>query len=322
FLRQAGSDLKVEPLGVISWDYTGAGYVVRQAYRLSAPAGTAEMEMTLHGDEAKHGEFIGRQWYLEPASLTIVPESIRLSPEGQRAAALGNNARAFFEKWAGKLGVLPIDAFPDTVPVAERAELHRKILERAAIADCMFFAATPCNPGYGSLISWRAATLNYEQILGDSLPGFKAFTEGSLVHADRDRFWVPLEGKKTDEPDFKESYAKKQDEVEKDVKALFAHPSRDFGQTIETNTRARLPVTRHEDGVYSVEVEFSISVTANQAVEGIIVMECTDAQIAEGPPIQWRVARMELLRVKPQASPTGTRGRPRPGLTRAPAPPE
>jgi hypothetical protein len=235
---------------------------------------------------------------------------------------LGNNARAFFEDWTGKLGIAPLQAYPDTAPVAERADLHRKILEREAIAGCMLFAATPCNPGYGSWVSLRAATLSYVQFLGDSLPGFKAFTEGSLVHADRDRFWVGLEGKKTDDPDFKESFAKKQDEVEKEVKALFAHPARDFGQTIETNTRARLPVTRHENGLFSVDVEFSISVTANQAVEGFIVMECTDAQIAKGPPISWRVARMELLRVKPQASLTGTRGRPRPGLTRAPAPPQ
>jgi hypothetical protein len=322
FLRQAGSDLKIEPLGVISWDYSGTGYVVRQAYRFTAPAGTLEMEMILHGDEAKHGEFVGRQWYLEPLSLTIVPESIRLSSEGQRAAALGNNARAFFENWATKLGFAPIVAYPDTLPVAERAELHRKIIEREAIADCMLFAATPCSPGYGSWISLRAATLKYEKLLGDALPGFKEFTEGSLVHADRNLFWVPLEGKKPDEPDFKESFAKKQDEVEKEVKALFAHPAADFGQTIETNRGAHMLLTRHENGVFSVDLEFSISVSDSKAVEGLLVMECTDAQIAEGPPIQWRVARMELLRVKPQAGgPPGMRGRPRPGLQRIPSPP-
>jgi len=326
FLRQAGSELKVEPMGVTSWEYSGNGYIVQRTYRFTTPAGSLEMKMILHGDEAKHGEFPGRQWYIEPDRLTIVPETIRLTLEGQRASALSKNAREYLDrKWLPYLFRGDVDeAYLDTVPVADRDALRQTILERNVAADCILFSVTPFSPSYGPWLSLSAAAVNYHQMLRDSFPGFKAFQEGGLFYADRNRFWVPLDGKKPDEPDFKESFTKKQEEVENAAKALFAHSGSDFTQSLEVNSSAHMPMTRHENGVYSVELEFSMQIPSiKHSVDGLLFMECTDAAADKGPPIPWRIARLELLRAKPLAEqgPPGRGGRMRPGMPQSPPQP-
>jgi hypothetical protein len=326
FVLQAGQDLKVEPLGVTSWEYVGTGYVVKQSYRLTGPQGTVEMEMTIHGDEARRGEFVGRQWYIEPEQLALDAKTLRLTPDGQHALNLSVEARNYGDGWIGKLGNRELEsAFLDTVPEAEREQLRQTILTRAAATNCMLLASTPCNPGYGSWLSLRAAALSSRQLMCDTIPGFKEFAEGGLVHADRDRFWVPLDGRKPDEPDFKESFAKKQDDVVKEAKAFFAHPKADFAQYIEWNRGAHMHVTRRENGMFAVALEISFPLFAMkdpQTVDAHLILECPEADAPKVQPTSWRVARIDLQRSKPMAGPPGMRGRPKMAMPpTAPSPP-
>jgi hypothetical protein len=317
FVLQAGQNLVVEPLGVTSWDYSGTGYVVRQSYRLTGPQGSVEVGMTVHGDEAKRGEFVGRQWYIEPERLVIDVKTIRWSGEGRRALGLTENSRQFVDEWIGKLsnGAMQ-DAYLDTLPATERVQATKAIFERVAAADCLLLAATPCNPGYGPWLSLRAAMLSSIELMRDAVPGYREFAEGGIVQVDRKHFWVPVSDFKPDEPGFKEAFAKKQDEMVNEVKALFAHPGADFGQNFEVNRAAHMSMSQLENGVFSAALEFSVSPRMTkdpQTIDARLIVECPEADIVKRPPFGWRIARIELQRSRPMTGPPGRRGRPGPG---------
>jgi hypothetical protein len=317
-LRQIGSDVRIEPLGVRNWEFKEEGYLINQTYRLTGGEGSFEVELSVIGKDAKHQEFVGRQWFIVPERLKVRLETVAFTDHGQRALALRAHSRVYLDSWMAKVaGGQLEESFLETRPLSERERLRGSLLERKAASDGLWLASMVSPPGCdGALLALRAATLEGSQ--RESFPGFKAFLEADFVHQDPARFWVTLESKGED-ANGRQSIQKQQDLVRDEVKAFFAHPEQEFIQALQVS-KGFMPLTHEENGHYYVEHDFSLRLLSTKTlVEGSIVLECSQEEAAKGPPVNWRLLRVELGRARTMAPPSG--GRRMPGMPDAPGDP-
>jgi hypothetical protein len=66
-LQRGGSNLKVTPLGVKSWEYDKGGYQVVELYQVGSVEGTFDITVTVRSAEGP--EFEGRKWYVLPQTI-------------------------------------------------------------------------------------------------------------------------------------------------------------------------------------------------------------------------------------------------------------
>jgi hypothetical protein len=286
-LREAGPDVQIESLGMSEWGYSPEGYHVTLEYRATSREASYDITITLHGNEAQHQEYVGRQWYIAFDKAFVRGEP-RFTEYGKKMAEARMLSQVFIENWQARLGRGEIDlAFLDTCDPKVRERLHRPFLARLACGDAMLLGMTPCNPGLTQFYAFSTVNMEANSVLKDSLPGYKKFTEGSLIHADPKRFWVPDESRR--------------EEILNDVKALFADPGPDLVRAMRLS-RSMMPLTREENGRLQVLHHCSLMLESKKMfVEGILYVESDSDAVPDGAPIARRVARIELLRAKSAA---------------------
>jgi hypothetical protein len=283
-LRQSGPDAKIESLGMTDWGYSPEGYQVTLEYRVTAREASFDVTIALRGNEAQHQEYEGRQWF-----IVYTKSGVRGEPQfteyGRTMSNLRMQSQAFLESWQSSLRKGEADAaFLDTCDPRERQRLRAPFLEQLAALDAMIFAMSPCNPGPTQLFALGSVNSNINQLLKDTLPGYKEFTQGNLLHADAKRFWIADESKR--------------EEVLNDFKALFAQPGPELAASLNV-PRSMMPQTREDNGRVEVLHRCSLRLPQKKMyVEGLLYLECDSDSAAEGNLQAWRVARFELLRAK------------------------
>ncbi len=283
-LRVAGPDAPIESLGMSDWGYSPEGYHVTLEYRVTSREASYDITITLHGNEAQHQEYEGRQWYIA-FDKSVVRGEPRFTEYGMKMGWLRNHSQRFIEAWQKQLNQEGfVEAFLNTCDPKDRERLRRPFVERLACVDAMLLGMTPCNPGPTQVYAFHSVNTDANPVLKDALPEYKEFTEGSLIHADPKRFWVPDESRR--------------EEILNDVRAFFAVP----GPALVTAMhfpRSLMPLTREENGRLQVLHLCSLRIVSKKMfVEGILYVECDSDAVAKEAPIAWRVARIELLRAK------------------------
>jgi hypothetical protein len=297
-LRQSGPDAKIESLGMTDWGYSPDGYQVTLEYRVTAREASFDVTIALRGNEAQHQEYEGRQWF-----ILYTKSGVRGDPQfteyGRTMGNLRMQSQAFLESWQSSLRKGEADAaFLDTCDPRDRQRLRVPF----AAVDAMIFAMSPCNPGPTQLFALGSVK--------NTLAGYKEFTEGNLLHADAQRFWIADESKR--------------EEVLNDFRELFAQPGPELAASLNV-PRSMMPQTREENGRVEVLHRCSLRLPQKKMyVEGILYLECDSDSAAEGNLKAWRVARFELLRAKslpnmPMRGPGGGPGGPGgPGMMQPP----
>ena len=149
-MEQGGAADQVQCLGVKEWSYAAGGYQVQLAYRVSTPAMTSEMILTVVGVENTDTAG-GRQWYVKNPQPTSSPE---FTDAGQRMMDQAAAARGFAQEWLHKVGDWRWEqAYLATLPPEER---RRQNAERGPKFEA----------------------------------GVKAFREGDFVRAEPPTFWA------------------------------------------------------------------------------------------------------------------------------------
>jgi hypothetical protein len=162
-LQQGGDEAKVTYQDITSWDYDKGGFVVQMIYHVTMPLGVFDLQVTAHGSESRTNEYPGRRWRIVGESTHLVSGSVELMKEGDALRENGGAAIQFATKWAEKVTQHQVDAaYLDTLPPAER-KAHQLL----------------------------GAAMGGPLLAPDFLKGREAFTKGSLVNADRPRYWAP-----------------------------------------------------------------------------------------------------------------------------------
>ena len=284
-LRQAGPDAKIEKMGVVDWDYNQGGYWVTQTYRITTPDGAFEMPVRVHGSESRHKEFEGRQWYVQWDG-TGRPLGM-LSSEGQAHAMLRDDARRFANGWIARLRDDPHRAFLDTLEPAEATRLgnqpRRTTLLLAAAALGL---PDPC------------AVCLFDPVLIDHLqpPAYRDFLAGGGVHSGA---FGSAEGSWLDGL-FKWAG------VTAEVKRRLKPPLRPLEIDISVDNAVPI-IVRNGDRIQLAH-DVQMRLLPETVVEGRLVVE-TDARADEsGKAPYWRIAGVEIDRVRTIARPAGLPG--------------
>jgi hypothetical protein len=295
-LRQLDSSATVESTGVVDWEFTKDGYVMHQGYRITTSEGTFEVVVNTQGRYAKHGEFVGRQWYVVIEKTAIRGEPV-FTNQGQERMFLRSMSRHVAEGWLAKLTAGRVaEAFVDTRPPDEQEVVRPALLGRYAALDCMALAISPDHPTLGPLCVLRALIDDPSSVPAPDLKGLKEFAEGSLVQYDRVKFWVPCQGT-PGTAEYQERFEKKQDEVAGQVKALFAKPGPDWATTVRLERGGFMPLTVVENGRFEVRHTCTFALAdAKTGVEGDLVVSCDLGDSVKAAASTWRIDRIELRR--------------------------
>jgi hypothetical protein len=279
YLARGGSQSTATFQG-FQWDYTHGGYDVRLNVHIDTPECSIEAVMTVHGTQAPHGEFAGRQWRVvyDRVGLDQQAGGIRLKPLGETVKSLSQAAGQFLSVWQQQLATpTKEEAFLLTLPEDERKR-SRRALHRALASAALA----------GGAIAADSAILT----------GYRRFLAGDLVAA-------PPPGFTTNDDLEKKTVAA--------VRNLFAEGSNRptlLPETSSPEERSRFWTwTRKGD---KVEVAFTLrfrDMQGNQ-VSAAFLLE-GDARALEEAPPHWRFAGVKLLSaMKPPSRGRGPRPQP------------
>jgi hypothetical protein len=301
---QGGKDVVVEPLGVASWEYTGAGggYVVRDRVRVVTPELSFEGVITIKSTEPQGKSTKGREWSISLPETSNNPTNITPLEDGRPLVGLQRSAGTFISEWQGRLRSMAkadhVEAFLGTLEPTERAttaEKFRKSLPSAAAA----MIGSGASDGWSGLTAACGSTLASEE----NLPGYADFYSGKLVKLVPD-FWAPT--------DTKHPFEEVRDMTLAAARSVF-HTTADMPMGVLHVDPGKLAFwSRHGDKIrFRHHMQLRVR-TLPTAIEGEIVAECPAGWLTTGPtPEGWRIVEMDLmsLRAIPQIGPAaGGRG--------------
>jgi hypothetical protein len=296
-LSLGGPTTTFEPLGVDSWEYTAGGYEVRLIYQVRQPQASYTMVVTLLGSEAAKGSGAsGRQWHVDWGKTGLKAGVAPQITEDGRALFNATEAGRLFimNDWleAMRKGRTE-DVFLATLP-AEQREPARKSAEQGRLslllADGLGTGALP----------WAgpAAALSRVMMIGDpdvvreaTFPGFAAFAAGGLIRVEKGVFWAP---------------ADISEEIVRQAREQFRHPTAQMAQVLIPEMAARFPVLKREGNrlLVGTDVSMPVPVAAPRyVVEGRLTVECDADEAAAGRIKTWRVHSFELDSGKPLPPP-------------------
>lgn len=177
-IRQAGSELKITPLGVSDWDYKN-GYKVKRQYELDAPEGKYVAEIAAQSTDSRDREFAKRQWHVVWTESQLLPERTQVKDEGYRQEYLRFKSREFLNRWGDKLVGGQVDsAYLDTIEPARRGTVLRdEAVSRTAAGLAAGTASLPLPAVAALLVPVLDPIISRECYLA----GFHHFTQEVLV---------------------------------------------------------------------------------------------------------------------------------------------
>jgi hypothetical protein len=289
-------DAQVEFLGVENWGYEPGGYKVQLAYRITSAAITTELQVTAVGVE-NVDDSGNRQWFVKD----FQPRRQVLTAQGTRITALGDQARAFAQKWMEKVGDWKWDeAYLDTLTPAER---ERQVKDRGAdlaeglkkfrAGDFVWVADT----------FWPAGNDKEGQlVLGASTVGLlgSPLSQGPFLAAS-----ALIPGRATDK-----------EQVVAKMKGLFGRGGEDPDQVMWPPAP---PTFRQDLDQVRIGLDVAFPLPPDQIVQ-CRLMVAADARNADPTPADWRIESLELLSAKRDAT-RGPDGQEMPRDVKAPGRP-
>lgn len=211
---QGGPESVLAFQGVRDWSFEAGGYRVRMVYQVTTPLTTGQIQVTVQSHEGGTKDVPGRQWYVvREFTQTVADHPLQPTPQAQKLFALANQGHAYAQNWINRLHIDPAEAFPETLPVAERFQYRqgaaqppvaREFLDRLmAFRDGSLLIANP--PAFWCLAKNRDAILRdmknafrregdqptVIKLLQSTLPSWKE--EGDLIHF---RYQVHVQSRK------------------------------------------------------------------------------------------------------------------------------
>jgi hypothetical protein len=149
-------------------------------YEVRTPAGSAEIQLGLHGTDRKGEAGPSREWMIQLPESTIARE-LEVKPLRGRVMELKESSSAFVDDWLKKLDAgRSADAFLDTQDPERRAALRAEDGARQVAGT---LGPDP-NPGRVALL------LDPDAGRDVTLPGYREFRRGDFVQAPPDVFWA------------------------------------------------------------------------------------------------------------------------------------
>ncbi len=260
---QGRDQVHVEPLGV-SWDLD-RGYTAAITYRITAPDLTCDLLVTLNGRDPRGGGAEGRQWQVDLANTTLLWESLKLTPEGERRKGAVAAAGALAATWGQQLSAgNHEDAWLLTLPRGERAAASEP---SARWRKCSFPTLA------GTALLGAAGTADRERVVSRL-----TFGSADLVHAEEGLFWAPARNRSALVQAVREMFSRRR------VSQLSVHAG-------------RLPYWEEREGQVRVPLDGKLFVqgtTENYVIEVRLVLEASAAEAAASS-LAWRVAALDLV---------------------------
>jgi hypothetical protein len=129
FIEMDGDKAKISPRGVSEWEYSRGGYKVVLNYHVDTSFVEFDLKLETFGRDPKPGEPKGRQWQVNLASgvFTTIPDSKKMTPQGEDFLVKTLMAQTFVSAWIGKLNQAQWqDAYLDTLKPSERERLRKE----------------------------------------------------------------------------------------------------------------------------------------------------------------------------------------------------
>jgi hypothetical protein len=292
-LLQGGEKADIKLTSVASWDYVLGGYQVKLAYRVVTPECTLDLVLPVHGATSASKEQPGRQWQVNWSEAAL--RKAAPTAHGTNLANLQSQAQAFFDSWLNALRSGRLDqVYLATVDLDRRKQVWESYQAQSQTLPAALLA-TAATGGLGTtsvlaeMQTWHDLTLQ---------PWSQKFTRGELVRLDDRKFWS--------------SDAERRGEWLPEVRKLFERPVEGLGRSMDRD-RVRLLRWGRDGNRLQMYQDVHIVVRGQSLVDGIVVLECDAAAAESGPPVEWRVAGLELVRARPMPAAPGQRGPPRPG---------
>jgi hypothetical protein len=143
-------------------------------YHVETPLKSFDMQLVALASDVRSKEFSGRLWRVEKDKTWVVPQSGVWTAEGKRLFdKVEPNARQCLSSWVTKIANSTDveSAYQDTLPPAKRAAIIAKLK--------------------GKKEDELKKLKETDPELRDYFAGLQAYSEGSLVHMDKNVFWAP-----------------------------------------------------------------------------------------------------------------------------------
>jgi hypothetical protein len=151
----------------------GGEMSVTLMYHVETPIKTFDLQLTALSSDVRSKEFNGRLWRVEKDKSWVIPQSGNWTTEGKRLFdKVEQGARQCLSSWVTKIANSTDveSSFQDTLPPAGRAALVAKLK--------------------GKKEDELKRLQQTDPEVRDYFAGLKAYSEGSLVHADKNTFWA------------------------------------------------------------------------------------------------------------------------------------
>ncbi len=259
---RSGTGVKIEPRGLQEWNFENDEYTVRYAYHIASALVEFDLLVKVKGVQSQHGQFKGRQWFVELRD-TGLPKEVppTVTEQGKPLAAAMGSARDFVEKWKTRWHQDDDDAYLATVPAGQR---DRVLHEGPAL---WAVAGTTLPPGADAT---RAP-----------------YYQGALIAADSKTFFGSKANLTAVPPALRQAF---RPGAEK--------PDRAF--VVETKSLPIMQATDGRKQVV-FDLRFLFGPThktlQNVEVDARLIVDCDDPALTKGPP-QWQIKQIQLLRAR------------------------
>ncbi len=313
-LSQSDGPPQIHSRGVSHWEYANGGYKVSLNYTIETTRFVFDMALTVQGNESRHKEFEGRQWYVVIEESGISREGDKsMTPEGQEMMGFSGRGLQAAQYWMQLLQTgHHDDAYLMTLLPAERKRVGgggAKLVGDVGLGYFLLDGLPVGTQGLGAspaaltlqagLAASYAMLHEYRDLLrSSSLPGgypaYRKFLDGDLVRAEEGVFWA--------------ADKKRREAFIRAARGLFRMGGEDIQATWRLE-QITVPIARKVGDRVQVEHDFSLrDMSAGNLLEGRLVLDCAAGISAEeaNNPEAWRVVRLDLIRGK--SVPLGTAG--------------
>jgi hypothetical protein len=294
-IRQGGDQVDIKPMGVAWWEFTGggAGYMVRERFRVTTPDLAWDGIVTLKSTEGLSKEAKGRQWQIDLQQTSTDPNNLVPTDEGILMLRLQQHGANYLTEWQNHLRAMDqlehVESYLATLKPSQRGPVS-EAYSRALRSVAPVMIGRGPGEGWSGLATVCTATFVAE----DKLPGYAAYGRGELVEMD-DAFWP-------NDPAIREAALTA-------ARQLF-HTTADFAPMgiLQLDPKKIAYWTRGRDRLqFRYIVQFRVR-GMPQSIESEILLECDAAVLSakKAPDFDiWRIAsaRLSNLRTQPPAPP-------------------
>lgn len=292
-MAQGGKDCTITSRGVRELKPEGGGFKVVLSFQIATPESSADVLVTVHGSEATHGEFVGRQWQVMLQESGVDPQAggSRLTPVGEKARRLTASAHGFLQEWGNWLAVPRLgESFPIILGEEQRADFSRLLkrwwTEQAFLLTLPEEQREQAHEQLHRLARWRGSAGPLWAVVGEVvvrddkvLSAYQRFREGSIVEVN----------------------PRHKGEIVTLVRKLFS--GNDDGSGPPPQPADTLPSRTRKGKKLLFDFVMRVRTSLQSGAEVTITVEGNAAALDQDAAPHWRIARVRLTNVRTASTP-------------------